>query len=243
MAADRAITKRASRSLLALLGMLGAMGAMAEPPEEPAAANPLRRIVGQSRTELVRQDDTLLDIAVRHGVGFDGLARLNSEVDTWIPVPGTIVRIPSRVILPNIEEKGLVINIPEMRLFDFTVANGPEVIAAAVGDAEDATPTGIFEIRDKRVDPVWNVPISIQREKPELPQQVPPGPENPLGSRWMRIGNTSSGIHGTNARWSIGREATHGCVRLYEVDIQRLFERTSEGTRLEIVYQPYKWGH
>jgi L,D-transpeptidase ErfK/SrfK len=237
------IAKRASRSFLPLLGMLCAVGAMAEPLEEPAAATPLGRLVGQSRTELIRTDDTLLDIAVRHGVGFDALARLNSEVDTWIPAPGTVVRIPSRVILPNVQGEGLVINVPEMRLFDFTVANGPEVIAAAVGDAEDPTPTGSFAIEDKRVDPVWNVPISIQRERPKLPQQVPPGPENPLGSRWMRIGNTSYGIHGTNTRWSIGRTATHGCVRLYEVDVRRLFERTPEGTRLEIIYQPYKWGH
>jgi L,D-transpeptidase ErfK/SrfK len=58
----------------------------------------------------------------------------------------------------------------------------------------------------------------------------------------MRIGWTSYGIHGTNSRWSIGREATHGCVRLYESDIQELFSRTPEGTPLQIVYQPYKWG-
>jgi L,D-transpeptidase ErfK/SrfK len=58
----------------------------------------------------------------------------------------------------------------------------------------------------------------------------------------MRIGDTAYGIHGTNVRWSIGRLATHGCVRLYERDIQELFARTPEGTPLTLVYQPYKWG-
>jgi L,D-transpeptidase ErfK/SrfK len=71
---------------------------------------------------------------------------------------------------------------------------------------------------------------------------VPPGPENPLGSRWMTVGHTSYGIHGTNVRWSIGRMATHGCIRLYEREMQRLFDATPSGTRIQIVYQPFKWG-
>ena len=58
----------------------------------------------------------------------------------------------------------------------------------------------------------------------------------------MTIGTTSYGIHGTNVRWSIGREATHGCLRLYEDEIERLYERVPEGTRIQIVYQPWKWG-
>jgi len=86
------------------------------------------------------------------------------------------------------------------------------------------------------------VPASIRADKPELPAVVAAGPDNPLGSRWLTIGRTSYGIHGTNVRWSIGREATHGCIRLYEDDIRRLYERVREGTRIQIVYQTAKWG-
>jgi L,D-transpeptidase ErfK/SrfK len=222
----------------ALLAILMNGVAVADPPPAPE----LRPVLGEPQSVLVAQDDTLLDIAVRHGVGFDAIARLNPGVDSWIPDPGTVVRLPSQLVLPAVEPAGLVINVPEMRLFDFTVEGGPEVLAAAVGEPEVPTPTGKFEIRDKRVDPVWTVPLSIRKEKPKLPERVPAGPDNPLGSRWMRIGETSYGIHGTNTRWSIGRTATHGCVRLYEPAVQRLFERTPEGTRLQIVYQPYKWG-
>jgi L,D-transpeptidase ErfK/SrfK len=218
------------------------MGAGGEPQQPREPLERFRPVVGERRSALVKPGDTLLDIAFRNGFGFETLSRLNPEVDTWIPMPGTVVRLPSRTVLPDVEEEGLVINIPEMRLFDFTVEDAPEVIAAAIGDAEDPTPIGDFRIGAKRIDPVWNVPISIREEKPGLPEQVPPGPDNPLGSRWMRIGETSYGIHGTDIRWSIGREATHGCVRIYEQDIQRLFDRTPEGTRLQIVYQPYKWG-
>jgi L,D-transpeptidase ErfK/SrfK len=215
-------------------------GAAAAAPKDPLES--LRPLVGEPSSDLVLPGDTLLDIAFRNGVGFEALTHLNPGIDTWIPVPGTVVQIPSQAILPQTTNVGLVINIPEMRLFDFTVQPGPKMLAAAVGDPEDPTPTGQFRVRGKRVDPVWYVPKSIRLEKPELPAQVPAGPDNPLGSRWMRIGSTSYGIHGTNSQWSIGREATHGCVRLFEADIQELFERIPDGTPLQIVYQPFKWG-
>lgn len=199
-------------------------------------------MAGEERTVLVELEDTLLDIAYRQRVGYEALMRLNPGVDPWIPDPGTVVQLPSRYILPDAPAEGLVINVPEMRLFDFTVESPPEVLAAAVGDAGDPTLLGEFRVGRKRIDPAWRVPRSIREEKPELPAEVPPGPDNPLGSRWMTIGRTSYGIHGTNIRWSIGREATHGCVRLYEEDIHRVFERVPEGTPIHIVYQPFKWG-
>jgi L,D-transpeptidase ErfK/SrfK len=198
-------------------------------------------IVGEIQKAIVRDEDTLLDVAHDHRLGFEAVARLNAELDPWIPVPGTVALLPTRMVLPDVEPKGLVINVPEMRLYDFRV-EPLEVFAAAIGDEADPSLIGEFKIGAKRKDPAWNVPASIRAEKPELPAVVPPGPDNPLGSRWMTIGNTSYGIHGTNVRWSIGRMATHGCVRLYEEEIQRLFDRTPTGTRLQLVYQPFKWG-
>jgi L,D-transpeptidase ErfK/SrfK len=197
--------------------------------------------VGDDRLALVKPGETLLEIAFHHRVGFESIARLNPGVDPWIPLAGTVVRLPTRLILPDAPPKGLLINLPEMRLYDFTV-DPPEILAVAVGDASDPSPVGDYRIGEKRVDPAWNVPESIRREKPELPPVVPPGPDNPLGTRWMTIGTTSYGIHGTNVKWSIGREATHGCIRLYEDEMQSLFERTRAGTAVRLVYQPFKWG-
>src|SRR5262249_9119731 len=138
--------------------------------------------------------------------------------------------------------QGLVINIPEKRMFDYTVKTGPQVFALAIGDEADRSLIGEYKVGKKRIDPAWYVPKSIREEKPELPAVVAPGPDNPLGSRWISIGGTTYGIHGTNVRWSIGREATHGCLRLYEDQIQELYGRLREGTRIQIVYQPTKWG-
>src|SRR5262249_30287977 len=146
---------------------------------------------------------------------------------------GTVVQLPTRYILPDADEKGIVINLPEMRLYDFTVKGLPEVFALAIGDEASPSLLGEFVVGAKRKNPAWYVPESIRAEKPELPPMVPPGPDNPLGSRFITIGHTTYGIHGTNVRWSIGREATHGCIRLYEDDIQRLFDRVREGTRIQ----------
>jgi len=202
----------------------------------------LRPPLGFPQTDFVLPNDTLLDVAARHHLGFEAVARLNPGLDPWIPDPGTIVRLPTRYLLPQAVATGLVVNIPEMRLYDFGVEQGPEVLAVAIGDADDPTPVGEFRVGKKRVDPEWRVPASIRAVKPELPLVVPPGPDNPLGSRWLTIGGSSYGLHGTNVRWSIGRIATHGCVRFYEEDIVRLYDRVREGTRLQLVYQPYKWG-
>jgi L,D-transpeptidase ErfK/SrfK len=223
--------------IAALLSGLASASALSaqETPE-------LRPVVGRIGTDLIGAEDTLLDLAHRHRLGFQAVERLNPEIDAWIPVPGTVALLPTRFVLPHADEAGLVVNVPEMRLFDFTVEGGPEVFAVAIGDQADPSILGEFELGNKRKDPVWHVPASIRQERPSLPPEVPPGPENPLGSRWMTIGRTSYGIHGTNVRWSIGREATHGCLRLYDDEVQRLYERVRPGTRIQIVYQPYKWG-
>jgi L,D-transpeptidase ErfK/SrfK len=135
-----------------------------------------------------------------------------------------------------------VINIPEMQLYDFTQPGGPEVFAIAIGDEMDPSMIGEFRVGTKRANPAWHVPKSILAEKPELPAVVPPGPDNPLGPYWMTIGSSTYGIHGTNNEWSIGREATHGCIRLYNDEIQRLFARVKERTPLRLVYQTVKLG-
>ena len=207
----------------------------------PARAPALMPIEGSLERTLVDTDDTLLDIAFDHRLGFDAVSRLNSDVDPWIPVPGTVISLPTMYVLPDTERRGIVINVPEMRLFDFTV-DPPETFAAAIGDMADPSILGEFRIGAKREEPSWYVPASIRKERPDLPTVVPPGEDNPLGSRWMTIGRTSYGIHGTNVKWSIGRMATHGCIRLYEDEVQRLYDRTRKGTLIRLVYQPFKWG-
>lgn len=202
----------------------------------------IRPVFGALKFHFVEPEETLHDVAYQNRLGFEAIQRLNPDIDPWLPAAGVLIELPTRMVLPAAEEVGLVINIPEMRLYDFTKTDSIHVVAVAVGDADDPTPVGKFKIGQKRVDPVWRVPESIRKEKPFLPAQVPPGEDNPLGSRWMTIGHGSYGIHGTNVKWSIGRGSTHGCVRLYEDEMEKLFDRTTSGLPIEILYEPYKWG-
>jgi len=233
----------AARRALALLALAAPAAAG---PEVPAPADPrlaaLPPVIGEPRNELVVEDDTVLDVAYRHRLGFDRVARANAQVPVWIPEPGTIVRLPTQHVLPEPPWTGLVINVPEMQLYDFTVSGPPEVFAIAIGDEMDPSLIGTFAVGAKRVNPAWHVPKSILAEKPELPAVVAPGPDNPLGPYWMTIGSTSYGIHGTNNEWSIGREATHGCIRLYNDEIERLFARVKPRTPLRLAYQSVKLG-
>lgn len=101
---------------------------------------------------------------------------------------------------------------------------------------------GIYKVTDKKKDPSWYVPKSIKKERPELPNVVPPGPENPLGSRSLRLSNSSYLIHGTNRPWAVGRKVTHGCIRLYPEDISKLYDLVPLNTMVQIIRQPIKVG-
>ena len=233
--------------LLGIALLLGVHAALAQPllpePADPRLAS-LPPILGALQNELIENaDDTVLDVAYRNRVGFDRIVRLNPGINVWIPDPGSVIRLPTEHILPDPPWKGLVINVPEMQLYDFTrKGEEPEVFAIAIGDAIDPSLVGQFKIGAKRVNPAWHVPKSILAERPDLPAVVPPGPDNPLGPYWMTIGSTSYGIHGSNNEWSIGREATHGCIRLYNDQIERLFQRTKPGTPIRLIYETVKVG-
>ena len=231
----------------AFVAVLAARVAAAQ-PLVPEASDPrlaaLPPVVGEPQSELVVDpEDTMLDVAHRNRLGFDRVARLNPTISVWIPDPGSVIRLPTEHVLPDPPWRGIVINVPEMQLYDFAhKGEPPDVYAIAIGDAIDPSLHGEFKVGRKRENPAWHVPKSILAERPELPPVVPPGPDNPLGPFWMTIGNTSYGIHGSNNEWSIGREATHGCIRLYNDQIERLFRRTKQGTPIRLLYETVKVG-
>lgn len=89
---------------------------------------------------------------------------------------------------------------------------------------------GATTIARKEVDPIWGPPAEVKRDKPGLPDLVPPGPHNPLGPRAMLLRGTEYAIHGTNKRESIGTRASYGCIRMYNEDVVELFDRVTIGT-------------
>ncbi len=103
----------------------------------------------------------------------------------------------------------------------------------ATGQAIYPTPAGVWRIMDKQRDPWWYPPTYDSWAKGLQP--VPPGPSNPLGTRWMGLNAPGVGIHGTDAPTSIGYSASHGCIRMHVPDAEWLFERIRVGTPVVIL--------
>jgi L,D-transpeptidase ErfK/SrfK len=208
-------------------------------------------VVGEVRKVRVENTAAVLELAQRHAVSVGELARANPDVASLGKgqvEAGTELVLPTRFVLPDAPRKGIVVNIAEMRLYYFEDGWRSKVLTfpAAVGREGWETPTGATEIAEKIVDPKWYPPDSIRRDAADdgknLPEVVPPGPENPLGKFALRLGWSKHMIHGTNSPRSIGRPVTHGCIRLYAEDMKELFERVDVGTPVRLIDQPYKLG-
>lgn len=101
----------------------------------------------------------------------------------------------------------------------------------AHGTAEYPTPTGEFWVMDMAEDPTWLPPDSPWAREAEA---IPPGPGNPLGTRWIGLNNGVVGIHGTPAAWTIGSRASHGCMRMTVPDVEDLYRYVEPGMRVRI---------
>jgi L,D-transpeptidase ErfK/SrfK len=145
-------------------------------------------------------------------------------------------------LVPNELSSGVILNVPQRMIF--VMEDGVAVASYPVGLGRPSWPTflGPFSIEVKEIDPVWDVPPSIQEEQrragKEVLTRVAPGPTNPLGKYWLGLSVPGFGIHGTNAPRSISRFESHGCIRLLAAHIEDLFMRVQVGTPGLSVYQP-----
>ena len=209
-------------------------------------------IFGQVERIRTRFEDTLIQIARRYSLGYEELLRVNQDVDPWLPGEGTLVLIPGQRLLPPGEREGIVVNLPEHRLYYFpkpkmdqpaTVLTYP----VSVGKMDWRTPIGSTKIVSKQKNPSWTPPKSVHEERrrlgePPLPAVVPPGRDNPLGAHAMRLSIPGGAylIHGTNNPDAVGMAVTHGCLRMYPEDIATLFERVPVGTKVTLIDEPVK---
>ncbi len=243
-------------------------------------------LIGSLQTYTIRKGDTLLDVARWYGLSPTEVSNANNHMDWWSPPVGKLIVIPTEHILPAAPHAGIVMNIPEMRLYyyyptpvggrrrlgkaKFThtayadtrhpKAHGAKTHASAgahptviytfpvgLGRYDWRTPTGVWTIRDKTHNPTWVVPDDIYQEHLERDgeaEHVVDGgdPDNPLGHYRLALTLPMYALHGTNVPWGVGMEVSHGCVRLYPEDIDRLYHHTSVGTPGRFVYQPIKYG-
>lgn len=208
-------------------------------------------VVGTDNHMAAVYKDTLLDIARRNSLGYYEIIRANPGVDMWLPGAGTDIMLPGRRILPPGPHEGIVVNLPEHRLYYYPKPKKGEkqvviTYPVSIGKMDWKTPIGETHVIQKEKHPNWYPPEGVRKEHlangDPLPVVVKAGPDNPLGDYAMRLaaGNGTYLIHGTNNPMAVGMAITHGCVRMYPEDVAALFPLIPVGTKVWLINEPVK---
>lgn len=204
---------------------------------------PGETVIGTPTWTTTAYEDTFAGIGETRGFGFMEMVRANPDVDPWLPGDGTRIRLPSRRLLPSGPHDDIVINLAEFRLYHFRdgkVATYP----VGIGNSNTPSPLTSTSVRMRLESPAWYPPESIRKEAAEnnrkLPREIPPGPSNPLGPFALQLEKDGYLIHGTNKRFGVGQRVSHGCIRMFNDDIEELVWATPKGSEVRIVDEPVK---
>ncbi|WP_395303537.1 L,D-transpeptidase family protein [Enterobacter sp. ECC-019] len=239
--------KRASLITLLLLSSLGALNSARamDYPLPPVGS----RLIGQNQTYTIQEGDNKLQtIARRFNTAAQVILETNNTIAPVNPAPGTVITIPSQMLLPDTPREGIVVNLAELRLYYFPLGeNIVQVFPLGIGQLGLETPVTTTRVSQKIPNPTWTPTPGIRARSLEqgikLPPVVPAGPNNPLGRFALRlgVGNGEYLIHGTSAPDSVGLRVSSGCMRMNAPDIKALFEQVRVGTRVQIINEPVKF--
>jgi L,D-transpeptidase ErfK/SrfK len=196
-----------------------------------------------TKTYTVQAHDTLKKIASKVGVKYKYLLSLNEDIKTPLIIGQKI--IIDKKVTPFTNYDGVIVNLPERRVYYYEKGELVLTDNVAIGNASPMwqTPEGEYKVRFKVKNPSWSVPISIQNEMKQrgLPviKEVAAGPNNPLGKWFISIGG-GLGLHSTTAPYSIGHVVSHGCIRMRNNSVEKLFGIVKKNTPVKIIYQPVK---
>lgn len=234
------VLMRSITSLL-LLSFLVPPAFAAAPADEPLPVYSM--VSGTEQDHVLQKGETAWSVATRMTMSPALLKGINPDVNVDKVKVGGTVRVSDRHIVPTRTPEGFVVDIADRTLYWFENGALKARFPVAVGrNLKWSTPRGRFWMLERRRDPVWRVPPSIQAEMraggKTVITEVKPGPKNPLGKYFIALSGGGVGFHGTNAPGSVGRFATHGCMRMLPGDIERLYKESKDGTYVETVYEP-----
>jgi len=205
-------------------------------------------IIGRLQQAETRYEDTFSDIARLNDLGYREMVAANPGIDPWLPGAGAELVLPSQFILPPGPRKGIVINLPELRIYYYS-KDGKTVTTHPLGIGRDGwnTPIGKAKVTRKKEGPTWTPPASIRAEHAAkgdiLPDVVKAGPDNPLGTHAIYLSLPGSYLlHGTNKPFGVGMRVSHGCIRLYPEDIASIFTKIPVVVPVSIINEPYRAG-
>lgn len=135
-----------------------------------------------------------------------------------------LLSLPGFAQVASDDKRLLLVSIPDHRLALIQGGQVKKIYSVATGKQTTPSPTGAFRIVVRVVDPTYYHEGKV----------IAPGPNNPLGNRWMGLDRKGYGIHGTNAPQSIGKSASHGCIRMAKRDLDELFSLVKVGDEVQI---------
>lgn len=205
-------------------------------------------LIGQLQYSTANADDNVLSIQKRYDVGYNAIEHVNPHLDPSKTFPsGATVVVPTQHLLPNQPREGIVINLPEMRMYYYP-AGTHEVLTYPIGIGKigKTIPITKTAITRKVENPIWIPPADIReynlKQGIVLPSVMPAGPDNPLGPYAIYMGVPTYLIHSTIFPESVGKRASFGCIRMYESDIKDFFPSVKGGIPVAIINSPVKTG-
>lgn len=209
------------------------------PPEDQA-------VIGQVQYSSTGFGDSIVKMSQKYDVGYNSIERANPHINVAKGIHfGSNVKIPTQHLLPSQPREGIVVNLPEMRMYYYVPGTSRvETYPIGIGRIGKTIPIATATITKKTKDPVW-VPTPDIREFNlaqgiVLPQVMPAGPDNPLGPYAIYMSVPTYLIHSTIFPESIGKRASFGCIRMYEADIQTFFPSITPGLPVLIINSPVK---
>jgi L,D-transpeptidase ErfK/SrfK len=211
------------------------------PPASTSGIDPQAvTVVGAMQHHLLKKGDDLLEIARHYGLGYSEIGVMYRHWDPFLPPIGQEMVIPTMWIVPNSRGRQIIVNTGEMRLYYFKTPTQVYTFPIGMGVLDFKTPSGTFRVINKKVNPAWHIPKSLQAKYGMA--VMPPGEDNPLGELKLTLSWGDYGIHGTAMPLGVGRMVSHGCTRMYPEHIRKLFPMVPVGASVEYIYEPAKIG-
>ncbi len=192
--------------------------------------------------------ETLVNVAEQYDLGLNAVINANPQFSVTDTLSsGTYIKIPQKHILPPMRQEGIIINLPEMRLYYYPEdSDEVKTYPIGIGRIGKTIPVINTAIAKKVTNPVWIPPADIRKfnadQGIQLPAVMPAGPDNPLGPYAIYLRLPTYLIHSTIFPESIGRRASFGCIRMNETDIKDFFPVVTAGIPVAIIDMPVKVG-
>lgn len=204
-------------------------------------------MVGGVQYITAQKKDSFPLIAQRYNVTYTGLVEANPKVNPMHPGNNTSLTIPGAYLLPAVPHEGIVINLAELRLYYYPPhRNQVYTYPIGIGIEGWNIKPGLFKIIQKKKDPSWTATpdtrAELEHKGYHIPPVIPPGPDNPLGPYMMRLSNWTYEIHGCVDPATIGRRSSSGCFRMYNNNVEELFNLVILKTSVRVINEPYKVG-